>query len=122
MKRAINNLTKAGQALGVARSYAEDGAVQSAIDRITEALELLYLERQRREAIGLMKRAERKSILFTSKAVSALQKMIEYDWCDELEDYQLAECRDGHVFESIVFLDNLVKGSTATPASYLIKK
>ena len=50
----MNNRTKACKTLSLALTYAEDGAVISAIEYGTEAMALLYLERDRRRAAGLI--------------------------------------------------------------------
>ena len=50
-----NNLTKACEALSLATTYAEDGAVVTAIQITTEALALLRKEEARRVKAGLIR-------------------------------------------------------------------
>lgn len=50
----MNNLTKACKLLSLALTYAEDGAVISAIEYGTEAMATLYVERDRRRKVGLI--------------------------------------------------------------------
>ena len=51
----MNNLTKACKVLSLALTYAEDGAIITAIEYGTEAMALLYVERDRRRAVGLIR-------------------------------------------------------------------
>jgi len=51
----MNNLTKACKLLSLALTYAEDGAILTAIEYSTEAMSLLYVERDRRLKVGLIK-------------------------------------------------------------------
>lgn len=53
---ADNNLTRACRTLALANTYAEDGAIITAIELTSEALALLCKERQRRMAAGLLPR------------------------------------------------------------------
>lgn len=50
------SLPSACKSLSLALTYAEDGAVVSAIEHATEAMAALYVERDRRLSIGLIKR------------------------------------------------------------------
>lgn len=50
----MNNLTKACKLLSLALTYAEDGAVITAIECGTEAMATLYVERDRRRKVGLI--------------------------------------------------------------------
>ncbi|MBF6570496.1 MAG: hypothetical protein IVW54_16640 [Candidatus Binataceae bacterium] len=50
----MSALTRAAKALSLAQTYAEDGAVVSAIEYGTEAMALLFAERDRRMKIGLI--------------------------------------------------------------------
>jgi hypothetical protein len=54
----VSALTRACKALSLAQAYAEDGAVVSAIEYGTEAMALLFQERDRRKQIGLIPAAE----------------------------------------------------------------
>lgn len=51
----MSALTKACKALSLAQTYAEDGAVESAITYATEGMALLFAERDRRMKMGLMR-------------------------------------------------------------------
>jgi hypothetical protein len=61
----MNNLTKACKSLSLALTYAEDGAVVAAIEICTEAMTLLYRERDRRLQAGLIQRPAFSSIANT---------------------------------------------------------
>lgn len=50
----MNNLTKACKLLSLALTYAEDGAIISAIECGTEGMSALYVERDRRRTAGLI--------------------------------------------------------------------
>lgn len=56
--------------------------------------------------------------VITLKAKKQLNLLIEYNWEDELRDYQDTEVRKGHIFEILVALDNFTNNRSVTPAQY----
>ena len=60
------------------------------------------------------------------RQLRALSNLIDYNWCDELHDYQVQVDEGngtvGHIFASLVTLDNLVNGSNNKPKDFLIKR
>jgi hypothetical protein len=54
-----------------------------------------------------------------------LRKLVRYNWREELDDYR--KCGDGpydnqragHIFETLVWLDNWLDGSNVKPKDYL---
>ena len=60
----------------------------------------------------------------TEEQTQALDRLIEYCWRDELEDYRSCEAenenaRSGHIFESLVALDNALRSTNLSPADHL---
>lgn len=57
---------------------------------------------------------------------TAVEKVVQYNWEDELNDY-IDNCsnelggnqRRGHIFETLVGLDNWLRGVRYTPESYV---
>jgi hypothetical protein len=56
---------------------------------------------------------------------AVLRKLVDYDWAVEMDDYQ-NNCegpegnqRQGHIFETLVDLDNFIRGTSYTPISYV---
>lgn len=57
----------------------------------------------------------------TAKQAIALEQVIAYSWNDEMNDYeeQDPEDREGHVFEHLVTLDNMLRGVNLSTRDYL---
>lgn len=59
-------------------------------------------------------------------ARAALTAVVQYNWKDELDDY-VQECgdgpndnqRQGHIFESLVALDNFIEAKRTSPRDYI---
>ena len=66
-----------------------------------------------------------KAICLTQEQGEALDRLIQYNWVDELDDYRECETinpenlRTGHIFEDLVILDNALNDTTYTPAQHL---
>ncbi len=56
----------------------------------------------------------------TQEQADALNAVLEYNWSDERDDYaDNPESREGHIFVSLVELENMLQGEDKTPDSYL---
>ena len=56
----------------------------------------------------------------TQEQLDALGAVLEYCWSDERDDYaDNPECREGHIFRSLVELENMLQGTEFTPEYYL---
>ena len=65
-----------------------------------------------REAIVILSKLE--------KIRPALAKVLDYNWFDELNDFQEnEESRPSHIFRELVTLGNFITGREAVPESYL---
>ena len=70
--------------------------------------------------------AESRPLTLSPEQAEVLDRLLEYCWKDEEEDY--ADCetlnenrREGHIFEALVLLDNALKGIAKAPSGYLSK-
>lgn len=49
----------------------------------------------------------------------AIDKLIQYNWDDELEDFAMnEESRPSHIFLDLVALDNFINGTVNRPEDY----
>jgi hypothetical protein len=66
-----------------------------------------------------------KAICLTQQQGEALDRLIQYNWRDELEDYRECETvneenlRVGHIFTDLVMLDNALNDTGWTPEDHL---
>ena len=70
--------------------------------------------------------AIREALALTPQETAALDRLIEYNWRDELKDYCYAcgdgpdeNQRSGHIFETLVVLENALNDTGKTPGQYL---
>jgi hypothetical protein len=94
--------------------------LQSLVDRMVENdFSSNTEDRALAEAIQVIQ-AQRE---LTPEACRHISIVIDYNWRDELEDFQehseIDGVQDCHVFSSLVFLDNLVNGTNVTPEEYV---
>jgi hypothetical protein len=65
------------------------------------------------------------ALALNQQQCEALDRLIQYSWVDELNDYQECETenpenlRSGHIFEDLVLLDNVLNGIDKTPEDHL---